>query len=58
MRLIAVIYIALLALMYAPLLFSPTSGGWILYTYWSLLATISVIVAWLATRRWAPWRGS
>ena len=58
MRLIAALYLVLLALMYTPALLGLDGRGWLLYTYWSLVALASVIIAWLTTRGWESWRGS
>lgn len=47
-----IITIVLVMLMYLPYLLKGALEGLGLYIYWSLIAFITLIYGWIATRRW------
>ena len=52
-RITAAAYIILLFLMYLPVLKSGIIEGLALYTYWTSIAGVALVLGWIASRGWS-----
>ncbi|MCE4619553.1 MAG: hypothetical protein F7C33_00850 [Desulfurococcales archaeon] len=53
MKVVASLYLVLLALMYLPLAIPSHWRGCFLYCYWTTIALVALIAGWLIVGRWS-----